>query len=392
MLDVILALLFLATILLPPRDPWEMALLAALAVLQLLPNRWAALSNARGRAVCIVLQFVVGWVLIGYTGGIESAYYLVLLFPMVSAATFLGIFGTLATSLAACAAYSSFFLFIDWEQLYLAPDQIKVFELRLLVLAITAVLVNSLGDALRKQFKEVKSMATKLEDANAHLSAAEDTARRAERLAALGQLSAGLAHELRNPLGSIRGSAEMLSKSKAARENPLTKELADIIASEVDRTNSLVTRFLDFARPLRAKIGERVSLEGVLDRAAARAGVEPIRNYSPEVPPLAVDPELMEQVFLNLLSNAAEASPAGVPVTVRIRECGGEAEISVIDRGGGIPEELRNTIFNPFVTTKKTGVGLGLAIVAKIVDEHGGRMTVESEVGKGSVFRVFLPI
>ena len=104
----------------------------------------------------------------------------------------------------------------------------------------------------------------------------------------------------------------------------------------------------------------------------------------------------MEQVFLNLLTNAAEASPPGAPITIRVREVsqGGqaEAEASVIDRGSGIPHDKRDTIFNPFVTTKKTGVGLGLAIVAKIVDEHGGRMAVESEPGKGSTFRVYLPI
>ncbi len=392
MQDVILALLFAAMALLPPQDPWELALIATLGILQLLEGRIPLLRRAAGRVTFILLQFIVGWVLIGYSGGIESTYYLVFLFPMVSAATYVGIIGTLAVSIAACAAYSSFLLFIDWEHLYLAPDQIKVFELRLLVLAITAVLVNSLGDALRKRYREYQALAAQLAETNANLLAAEATVRRSERLAALGQLSAGLAHELRNPLGSIRGSAEMLSKSKAALENPLAGELASIISSEVDRTNSLVTRFLDFARPLQPTVEANVDVRHVLDEAIRRAGVQVIRNYAPEVPPLPIDPELMEQVFLNLLSNAKEASPQGSPVTVRVRLSGDEAEISVIDRGVGIAAEKLDTIFNPFVTTKKTGVGLGLAIVAKIVDEHGGRLAVESEPGKGSTFRVLLPL
>ena len=109
-------------------------------------------------------------------------------------------------------------------------------------------------------------------------------------------------------------------------------------------------------------------------------------------PRIPIDPELMEQVFLNLIANAAEASHPGAPVVVRTRDVDGQAEVSVIDHGCGIPPDRIDTIFNPFVTTKQTGVGLGLAIVSKIVDGHGGKISVESEPGKGSTFRVCLPI
>jgi signal transduction histidine kinase len=159
----------------------------------------------------------------------------------------------------------------------------------------------------------------------------------------------------------------------------------------VDRTNSLVTRFLDFARPLEPR-REATDVTTVIDRAVARSKTAVVRDYDTSLPRLAIDPELMEQVFLNLVTNASQASPADAPITIRTREVDDQAEVSVVDQGCGIPPDKIETIFNPFVTTKQHGVGLGLAIVAKIVDGHGGKMSVESEPGKGSTFRVLLPI
>jgi signal transduction histidine kinase len=220
--------------------------------------------------------------------------------------------------------------------------------------------------------------------------------RRSDRLAALGQLSAGLAHELRNPLGTIKASAEMLTRSVTA-ENEVAREVAGFISTEVDRTNALVTRFLDFARPMKLKLAP-ADIGQVLDRAVALverdAAGHPVaifKNYSPEIAPLPMDSELMERVFYNLLLNAVQATPAQGAVTIKTRSAGVMVEVAVIDRGVGIDAKLMDTIFNPFVTTKPEGVGLGLAIVSKIVDEHGGKISVESEVGKGSVFRVHLP-
>jgi two-component system sensor histidine kinase HydH len=375
--DIFLVIMFGALLFLA-HDAWERVFLGGLALLQLIEGRVPLLGTERGRAISVVLQLTLAYLLIGYTGGISSSYYLLLFLPLVSTASQLGVTGTLASSVAAIGSYLTFVtpLYLDWEKVALDPEAKHIIAIRCLLMAVVAVLVNSLAEALRRQ--------------SAKLIVAEAAIRRSERLAALGQLSAGLAHELRNPLASIRGSADLLARS-SSNSDPITRELAGIISSEVDRTNSLVTRFLDFARPLEPRRA-LTDVTRVIDQAAERAKVELVREYSPSLPPLPIDAELMGQVFLNLLSNAAEASPPGSPITVRTREVAELAEISVIDHGCGIPPDKIETIFNPFVTTKQDGVGLGLAIVAKIVDGHGGKMAVDSQQGTGSTFRVILPI
>jgi two-component system sensor histidine kinase HydH len=138
------------------------------------------------------------------------------------------------------------------------------------------------------------------------------------------------------------------------------------------------------------------------EKSGAAASVSIYKNYSPDLPPVAFDGELLERALLNLVTNAAQASAPGSVVTVKTRMVetstglsagtGTEGiEIAVIDRGSGIDPKHLESIFNPFFTTKSEGVGLGLAIVAKIIDEHGGQIAVESAVGEGSVFRIYLP-
>ena len=215
-----------------------------------------------------------------------------------------------------------------------------------------------------------------------------------ERLAALGQLTAGLAHELRNPLGSIRTSAELLRRNVPV-ENEIATEMAANIVDEVDRTNSLVTRFLDFAKPqsLRTKPTELGTfLDGVVARfRRSHPQATVITNYSPDVPLVSIDAEWMERVLDNLLTNAAQASPDGATITVKTQLADNGAEFAVIDRGSGIAPKDLESVFNPFFTTKPDGTGLGLAIVSKIVSEHGGRVAVESSPGEGTVVRVWLP-
>jgi signal transduction histidine kinase len=375
----------------------EIALLLCLGVFQVLEPKVTYLRTGPGVVLSILIKLLLCYLLIGLTGGINSTYYLILLVPVVSAATTLRLLPTVLVTILACATYLSFLLLLDWSRFELAPEAYHELGLRLLILTVVAFLTHQLAEANRREALRYQRAAAQLEQMNQSLREAEAAVRRSDRLAALGQMTAGLAHELRNPLGTMRASAEMLGKSVAGG-NEIARELSGFIAAEVDRTNSLITRFLEFARPIRLR-RSMTDLTAVLDRAIQQFerhhppfDISIYRNYDPAVPPIELDGELMERVFYNLLLNAAQASPAGGAVTVKLRAAGDLVEVSVIDRGSGIrPEDLEN-IFNPFFTTKQDGVGLGLAIVSKIVDEHGGAVAVSSEAGAGSVFRVQLPM
>jgi len=373
-----------------PDEIWETVFLVALGVAQVLEPKIPADPTTRSRLLWIAIKLALAFMLIGFAGSIDSVYWPVLLLPVVSAAT---MFGVLGTTLCAAAAGAAYLVFLHWvpEPWEVIPGTVP----RLVLLAMIGNLANSVAEDLRSQTRKSRAAAEQLAEANAQLQQAEEEKRRVDRLAALGQLSAGLAHELRNPLGTIRASSEVLARSLGA-ENEVAHEVAGFIATEVDRCNSLITRFLQFARPLELQLAQ-ADLAQTLDRAVALAereapGIAFYRNYQPDIAPFAFDAELLEHAVYNLLINAAQASPPGGAVTLKTRAAGGNAEVSVIDRGCGIDATQRDSIFNPFFTTKPQGVGLGLAIVSKIVDEHGGNITVESEAGKGSVFRVTLPM
>lgn len=381
----------------PESSPPAIALLGALGFYQLAESRMAWTATAGGALSSALIKLGLCYLLLGYTGGISSSYYLILLVPVITAATRLGLWSTLGLTALACAAYVSFLFFIDWDRQFIPQDQIRELILRVAFLPVVGFLTQQLAESNRWAARRAEESARALAAANRSLQQAEAEVRRSERLAALGQLTAGLAHELRNPLGTIRSSAELLSRA-VPEENATAREVAGYITSEVDRANSLVTRFLEFARPLTLQKAP-LEIEDILDRAIAefekldrRPAVSLYRNYSPDVRPVPVDAELMQRVFFNLILNAAQATAAGGAVTVKTRPAGRSVEVAIIDRGAGIDPKIRESIFNPFFTTKPEGVGLGLAIVSKIVDEHGGQIVVESQPGEGSVFRVLLPM
>jgi two-component system, NtrC family, sensor histidine kinase HydH len=352
------------------------------------------------RYASVFVKIVLAALLVGHTGGIQSSYYLIYYLPVVSAAMLFDAWATLLWTALASATYLAYL--IPALKVYeLTPEAVPELAIRNIFFFLAAISVNLPVTENRRQTQRYQKLAETLAETNRRLEQAQAEARRAERLAALGQLSAGLAHEIRNPLGVIKGSAEMLQQ-KLGASNPLATELAGYISSEVNRLNGLVSRVLDFARPLRLErapteitpLVERALRNAHDQNPEAKVMVE--REYADQLPQLSLDGELCERVFTNLVLNAYDAmgtEGGKLKVVIVPANCNGSrgVEIDFQDTGPGVPAELREQIFNPFFTTKKTGVGLGLSIVSRIVDEHRGWVRVTGEPGEGACFQVFFP-
>jgi len=220
--------------------------------------------------------------------------------------------------------------------------------------------------------------------------------KRREHFATIGELAAGLAHEVRTPVGAIKGAAQFLSRE--AKEEDL--EFLNIIIEDADRLNSVVTEFLEYARPSGGRKPRTFSLGEPVERALVRlirerpASMEGVlRNVRIEepAPQINADSAEIERVVYNLLTNAVEAMPKGGDLTIRVVSEGGSARVIVEDTGLGISESDRPNLFRPFFTTRERGVGMGLAICRRIVEENGGSISVESSPGKGSRFTMKLP-
>jgi signal transduction histidine kinase len=392
------------------QDPWfeihkEFTLLG-IGVFQIFEHRFLAVAGPRGRHYSVLLKISLASLLVAHTGGINSSYYLIYYLPVVTAAMFFGPWATLGWTALASGAYCSFL--IPALKVYrLDTEGATELAIRNMFFFLAAIVVNRFVMENRRQAQQYRALAEKLAETNRQLEAAQEEARRSERLAALGQLSAGIAHEIRNPLGIIKGSAETLDR-KLAASDPVSRELAGYISSEVNRLNSIVSRFLDFARPSKLELHPREIpplVERALRAAAERwpeARVRVERHFAGGLPEIPVDAGLFEQALTNLVMNAYEALAAeqGADGTLRVAVAPARldgrrgVEIEIEDSGPGIAPELREQIFNPFFTTKKSGVGLGLAIVSKIVDDHRGSIRVvepRSGAGSGACFRVFLP-
>jgi two-component system sensor histidine kinase PilS (NtrC family) len=233
----------------------------------------------------------------------------------------------------------------------------------------------------------------------------EEHLKRADRLAAIGKMAAGIAHEIRNPLASISGSIEILKDEVG--NSPQNQQLMGIVLREVNRLNSLIADFLLFARPI-SPGKEKIHLHRLLEE------ILQMFTHSPDFTPqirletqfhgdlyIQGDPHQIRQVFWNLFINAAQAMPEGGTLRVDLRRNSSPApltegrlygEVAVCDSGTGIGEEEMGKIFDPFFTTKERGTGLGLSIVHSIVESYGGKITVQSKVGQGTTFKILLPI
>ena len=330
----------------------------------------------------------------------QRLYYI----PIIFAAFWFGLRGGLAASIVVSILYAPHILF-QWG---IGPSLEMEKFLEIVLYNVVGGITGYLSQREEERREELQRVARGLEDSYRKLQSQadliigiEEQLRRTERLSALGELSAILAHEIRNPLGSIRGTAEILKDD--FRPGDRKYEFLEILVKETDRLNRVVEDFLQLARPLHveretcdlmAGLGEVVAL--VAPEAATR-GVRLV--FTPaDITPVHGDPEKLKQAFLNLILNGIQATARGGTLTItaaRIAD-GEEAfpfvEISFADTGVGMEQDVLARIFEPFYTTKEGGTGLGLAVTQRIVESHGGKVEVESEKGKGTVFKVRLPV
>jgi two-component system nitrogen regulation sensor histidine kinase GlnL len=242
--------------------------------------------------------------------------------------------------------------------------------------------------------------------------------RRSDRLATLGMIAAGIAHEVKNPLVGISGAAQLMKSEVLSGDGPVQGagpgknliEYLDVILKEADRLNNVLEGILDFTR-LKPHEIKSYNIHSILDRVlllneenARKSNVILTRLYDPSLPDVIVNRDQLIQVFLNIIKNAIEAMPAGGKLTVTTRmsdlftsvQADGKKQrlmvVKVSDTGCGIKQDQLNDVFTPFFTTKDKGVGLGLALSYQIVQEHLGTIRVESQENEGTTFSVYLPL
>lgn len=273
----------------------------------------------------------------------------------------------------------------------------EVMILFMVTYGVLGFVIGKLMEARAQAREDARTIASQLRA----LEASQRVALQNEKLAAIGRLSAGIAHEVRNPLGVIRASASMVREHFTPEEEAY--RACEFIREEIDRLNGLITALLTFSRPAELRL-QPVNIEQVIDRALQltndelqRRGITIARESVAATPEVTADPDLLAQVVFGLLVNAAEAMKEPGRILVQTTHTRDEAQIEVADSGPGIPSEESERIFEPFFTTKTSGTGLGLPMAARIVRGHGGVIEVVSgqgmgEHGSGARFRVRLPI
>lgn len=347
--------------------------------------RWLAIVASI--FLCGGLHFVMPLTLMHWYNLLGHLYYL----PIVFAGMHFGWRGGLAAGLLAGLSSLPHSLRLFSIMPAYASDQLLDIPLFCAAGAFTGILARR----EREQRQALEKTTARLTEVYRELQESFEQVKRAERMSALGQLSAGLAHEIRNPLASLAGAAGLLKRSQVPEMR--RAECVNIIEKECERLNTLLTQFLDFARPRTPQhrvTDVRAMLGSVSELAAHASGSRQVRirlDIASNFPRIECDPEQIEQAMLNLLINAIHASSDRSEVVVSARPEQDRILIEVVDEGDGIDERLMDKIFDPFFTTKENGTGLGLSIVHQIVQQHGGVIMAEPNHPRGTRFSLSLP-
>ena len=299
--------------------------------------------------------------------------------PIILAAFTYGLKGALISSITVSLVFIPH-VFHRWGHIHLQTMD-ALFEI--LLYNVVAWVTGALVESERRQ--------------RAKLKETQEELIRANKFKIIGELASGMAHEIRNPLGSIQGALEILKEDYKPEDKKF--EFLNILFKEIKRLNRVVTDFLSYARPtkpslvncdLNQLVQESLS---IIQAEADKKKISLKTFLSPKIPPISADPSQIKQAFLNLLLNSLQAieNSGEISVTSKVEAENGLVLVEFKDNGKGISTENLEKVFVPFFTTKKEGVGLGLGIVERIIQNHNGKVTVESQEGKGTVFTIKLP-
>lgn len=350
--------------------------------------------SAASVAACVVAISLLHYLTPGTLALWDNLFQHLYFLPVVIASIRFGWRGGVAAAALAGIGYAANVALTSAQEQpfsgYLASQSAEVIDFFLV-----GIVAGLLAEREKRQKRAVERASMELAAVYRELQDNFEQMKRSERLYAIGQLSAGLAHEIRNPLASIAGAAPMLRKE--ALSGARRSELVEIIERECRRLNHLLTSFLDFARPRSPQYkpvdaGQLLNSVITLAAHAPSGGRLKLRaEVAPGLPTLECDQEQLQQVVLNLVINAMQAMPEGGEVVLAARTQHGNVVIEVTDQGPGIPQESLDKIFDPFFTTKENGTGLGLSVGHQIVEQHGGSLSAKNNEGGGATFTIVLP-
>lgn len=355
-------------------------------------------SSPRGRiAISIVIAVSIGLVTtlhfltpldqIVWHEIYQRLYYI----PIIAAALLFGLRGGLAASLFTTIVYFPH-IFLHWQHQHFDYSINQYAEV--VIFVIVGGVTGALGDRLKQARTRAERNAEQRQRAYEELQQTFEQLLQAEKLASLGELAAGIVHEVRNPLASIKGAVEILEDAKTSSE--ARHEFANLAKTEVDRLDRLVGEFLRFARPTSLTVNKNNlneiadSVRSLLESQALSQGVSVRTDFDKDLPDVMGDREQIKQVILNLAINSLQAMPAGGTLRFRSFRYDGYCHLAVDDTGEGVNAELVPKIFDPFFTTKDKGIGLGLSVAYKIAAQHNGRLRFRPSES-GSTFELELP-
>jgi two-component system, NtrC family, sensor histidine kinase HydH len=346
-------------------------------------------------ALISLIHYLARGVHDGILHGLLGHLYII---PIILGAYWYGIRGGVSISIVSIALFLPH-LFLHWHDPFLDVYNYVELFLFLLIGGVTGVLSQmerNQGKRYEEALRHLDDSHRKLKEQTDILFQTEEHLRRADRLSALGELSASMAHEIRNPLGSIKGAVEILKDDYSVDD--VRYEFIQILLKETDRLNRIVQEFLEFAKSKQPDFqlaDPNEALESVLtltSQEARKAGITIRKQLDMAIGKRSLDAGMLKQVFLNLVLNAIQAMPEGGELTVESGIRNEMIEVMIRDTGSGISEENRKKLFSPFFTTRKQGTGLGLAITYRIIEKHRGTIDVVSEPGQGATFTVKIPI